>query len=119
MELDYNAIGKCIKIARIQKDMTQEKLAEAIELSPTHLSNIERGNGKVSLTTLVNIANILGVTVDNLLCDNVIKCKPEFEKDIQLLLDDCDDYEIRIIKDMIASLIRTLRKDAHLRKNNE
>lgn len=119
MELDYNAIGKRIKIARIQKDMTQEKLAEAIELSPTHLSNIERGNGKVSLTTLVNIANILGVTVDNLLCDNVIKCKPEFEKDIQLLLNDCDDYEIRIIKDMIAFLIRTLRKDAHLRRNNE
>lgn len=119
MELDYSAIGKRIKIARIQKDMTQEKLAEAIELSPTHLSNIERGNGKISLTTLVNIANILGVTVDNLLCDNVIKCKPEFEKDIQLLLDDCDDYEIRIIKDMIASLIRTLRKDVHLRKNNE
>ena len=57
MELDYKAIGKRIKIARIQKDMTQEKLAEAIELSPTHLSNIERGCGKISLTTLVHIAN--------------------------------------------------------------
>lgn len=119
MELDYNAIGKRIKIARIQKDMTQEKLAEAVDLSPTHLSNIERGNGKVSLTTLVNIANVLGVTIDNLLCDNVIKCKPEFEKDIQILLDDCDDYEIRIVKDMISSLITALRKDANLRKNND
>ena len=82
MELDYKAIGKRIKIARIQKDMTQEKLAEAIELSPTHLSNIERGCGKISLTTLVNIANALSVTVDDLLCDNVIKCKPQFEKDM-------------------------------------
>lgn len=98
--------------------MTQEKLAEAVNLSPTHLSNIERGNGKVSLTTLVNIANILGVTMDDLLCDNVIKCKPEFEKDIQHLLSDCDDYEIRIVKDMIASLIKSLRKDAKLRKCN-
>ena len=40
MELDYKAIGKRIKIARIKADMTQEMLAEKIELSPTHLSNI-------------------------------------------------------------------------------
>lgn len=119
MELDYKAIGKRIKIARIQKDMTQEKLAEAIELSPTHLSNIERGCGKISLTTLVNIANALSVTVDDLLCDNVIKCKPQFEKDIQKLLIDCDDYEIRIVKDMISSLIQSLRKDTRLRKNQK
>ncbi|MFR2692298.1 MAG: hypothetical protein ACLTBV_16105 [Enterocloster bolteae] len=28
MELDYKAIGKRIKIQRIQREMTQEKLAE-------------------------------------------------------------------------------------------
>ena len=99
MELDYNAIGKRIKIARIQSDMTQEKLAEAVDMSPTHLSNIERGNGKVSLAALVNIANVLSVTMDVLLCDNIVKCKPEFEKDIQKLLDDCDEYEIRKRRD--------------------
>lgn len=99
--------------------MTQEKLAEAVDMSPTHLSNIERGNGKVSLAALVNIANVLGVTMDDLLCDNIVKCKPEFEKDIQKLLDDCDEYEIRIVKDMIASLISALRKDAKLRKNTD
>ena len=56
MELDYKAIGKRVKIARIKADLTQEKLAEQIELSPTHLSNIETGSTKVSLTTIVNIA---------------------------------------------------------------
>ena len=40
MELDYKAIGKRIKIARIKADLTQERLAERIEISPTHLSNI-------------------------------------------------------------------------------
>ena len=70
-------------------------------------------------TALVNIANVLGVTMDDLLCDNIVKCKPEFEKDIQKLLDDCNEYEIRIVKDMIASLISALRKDAKLRKNTD
>ena len=52
MELDYKAIGKRIKIARIKADLTQERLAERIEISPTHLSNIETGTTRVSLSTL-------------------------------------------------------------------
>ena len=32
MELDYKAIGKRIKIARIQVDLTQEKLAEYVRV---------------------------------------------------------------------------------------
>jgi transcriptional regulator with XRE-family HTH domain len=83
MELDYKAIGKRIKIARIKADLTQEKLAETIELSPTHLSNIETGTTRVSLTTIVSLANALSVSVDDLLCDSVIKSKIQFEKDIK------------------------------------
>lgn len=35
MELDYKAIGKRIKIARIQMDLTQESLSEIVGISPT------------------------------------------------------------------------------------
>lgn len=115
MELDYKAIGKRIKIARIKADLTQEKLAEMIELSPTHLSNIETGTTRVSLSTIVSLANALSVSVDDLLCDSVIKSKVQFEKDIKDILQDCDDYEIRIIKDMMESMKATLRRDANLR----
>lgn len=116
MELDYKAIGKRIKIARIQVDLTQEKLAEYVNLSPSHMSNIETETTKVSLTTIVNIANALSVSVDDLLCDNVIHAKPQFENDIKLLLDDCDDYEIRIVKDLLSTIIYTLRRDLSLKK---
>ena len=114
MELDYKAIGKRIKIARIKADMTQEMLAEKIELSPTHLSNIETGTTRVSLTTIVSIANGLGITVDDILCDNVIKVRVQIENDIAEILDDCDEYEIRMIKDMAVALKETLRKDKKL-----
>ena len=115
MELDYKAIGKRIKIARIKADLTQERLAELIDISPTHLSNIETGTTRVSLNTIISIANALSVTSDDLLCDNIVMSKVQFEKDIALLLEDCDEYEIRIIKDMIGSLKDTLRRDANLR----
>lgn len=79
------------------------------------MSNIETGTTKVSLTTIVNIANALSVSVDDLLCDNVIHAKPQFENDIKLLLDDCDDYEIRIVKDLLSTIIYTLRRDLSLK----
>ena len=115
MELDYKAIGKRIKIARIKADLTQERLAERINISPTHLSNIETGTTRVSLSTMISIANALSVTSDDLLCDSIVMAKAQFEKDIALLLEDCDEYEIRIVKDMIASLKESLRRDAGLR----
>lgn len=116
MELDYKAIGKRIKIARIKADLTQERLAEMIEISPTHMSNIETGTTRVSLTVIVSLANALSVTVDDLLCDSVIKAKVQFEKDIAGILADCDEYEIRMVKDMAQALVETLRRDASLRK---
>ena len=100
MELDYKAIGKRIKIARIKADLTQERLAEMVEISPTHMSNIETGTTRVSLTAIVSLANALSVTVDDLLCDSVVKSKVQFEKDIAGILADCDEYEIRMVKDM-------------------
>lgn len=116
MELDYKAIGKRIKIARIKADLTQERLAEMVEISPTHMSNIETGTTRVSLTAIVSLANALSVTVDDLLCDSVVKAKVQFEKDIAGILADCDEYEIRMIKDMAKALKETLRRDANLHK---
>jgi transcriptional regulator with XRE-family HTH domain len=82
------------------------------------MSNIETGTAKVSLTTIVKIANALSVTVDDLLCDNLVHAKVPFEQDIQQLLDGCNELEIRLIKDLIESTLNTLRRDANLRGNH-
>ena len=115
MELDYRAIGKRIKIERIKADLTQEKLAEMAGLSPTHMSNVETGSTRFGLTLMVSIANALGVTLDDLICDSVTHARVQFEQDIADILSDCDTYEIRMIADMAQALKDTLRRDAHLR----
>ena len=76
MELDYKALGKRIKIARINADLTQDRLSTILELSPSHMSNIETGTTRISLTALVNIANALGVSVDDLIYDSVVHARP-------------------------------------------
>lgn len=52
MQPDYKLIGKRIKIARIRAGYTQEHLAELVDLSPTHLSNVETGSTRVSRNRL-------------------------------------------------------------------
>ena len=79
------------------------------------MSNIETGSTRVSLTTMVAIANALGVTMDDLMCDNLTHARVQFEQDIADTLADCDEYEIRMIADMAQALKDTLRKDAYLR----
>ena len=72
--MNQKAIGRRIKTARERKRLTQEQLAELIDLSPMHISVIERGVKLPKLETLINIANVLDVSADVLLQD-VIKTK--------------------------------------------
>ncbi len=110
MELDYKAIGVRIKSARAKINMSQERLAELAGLSITHTSHIETGNTKVSLPALVQIANALSFSLDDLVCDSIVKAKDVFENEIIQQVKDCNEYEIRIISDTIKALKESLRK---------
>ena len=69
--MNQKAIGRRIKAAREKKKLTQEQLAELVDLSPMHVSVIERGVKLPKLETLINIANVLDVSADVLLQDVV------------------------------------------------
>ena len=63
-DLDYKTIGKKIKSRRLAMKMTQETIANILDVNPSHISNIERGRSHPSLSSLVKIANILECSVD-------------------------------------------------------
>ena len=69
--MDLKAVGQRIKDAREAKGFTQEDLAAIVDLSPTHVSVIERGLKATKLDTFVAIANALDVSADSLLIDVV------------------------------------------------
>ena len=63
-DLDFKAIGMKIKERRQAVGITQEYIADRLEVNPSHISNIECGRACASLTALVKIANILHCSVD-------------------------------------------------------
>ena len=100
MAIDYDAIGLRIKIARIKAKMTQEKLAEQVGLSTAHISNIETGNTKLGLPTIIHLANVLDVSVDELLCDNIHRSEKIFQNELAELLQGCDAHELHLITEL-------------------
>ncbi len=62
MALDYTIIGQRLKKARMDKKMTQENLAEKLDVSIAFLSRIERGNSHINLKRLSQVCEILGVS---------------------------------------------------------
>ena len=67
MSLDYRMIGKRIKKRREQENLTQEKLAEACDVSEQYISNIERSVSIPSVEVVMRIADALNTTPDEFL----------------------------------------------------
>ena len=72
MTINYSLIGNRIKAARKAKGLSQSELSELIDRSVGYMSYIETGRKKPSLETLIQIANALDVTIDELLSDNLV-----------------------------------------------
>ena len=67
MALDYSVIGSRIKQARLAKNMTQDDLADQIDISVAFLSRVERGNSRVNLKRLNQLCDLLDVSEGYLL----------------------------------------------------
>ena len=107
-------IGEKLKKARIDKKLTQEKLAEKLDVSIAFLSRIERGNSHISLKRLSEVCDILGVTEGYILNSNTLKdisfSSPKIPSlnSIQLLIDCVEaDYELDDAPDIFTSTIES------------
>ncbi len=93
MEIDKKLVGDRIKRRRKATGLTQEALAERIELSKNHLSNIERGRYLPTIQTMLLICDVLGQTPDYYLIgkvsaetDRVSELVKRFPEDSQRIL---------------------------------
>ena len=65
--MDYILMGERIRRYRLKMGLTQEQLAEQIDLSASFLGHIERGSRVASLDTLMRLCKALEITPNDLL----------------------------------------------------
>ena len=107
-DLDYAAIGRRIRNYRKEKGYSQEKLAELINISTTHMSHIETGGTKLSLAVFAAICEVLSVQADHLLHD-VPGDRSDIEEDIIELLESSNVNRLNVYYDMLRSMNKTLK----------
>ena len=93
-------LGKRIKQLRVMRDMTQEQLAEASNVSISFLGNVERGSKNPTVETIYKIANALDVTMSEL---------PSSDTGIQVL-EEPTSVELRRLLSEYSDKIQNLYK---------
>lgn len=102
-EIEKGALGNAIRKARIENKLSQEKLAEMVGITPTHLKHIESEHRKPSVEVLFQIALILHMSIDNIIFQQETFIQYRI-KEIESLLNTCSINELQIILDLIRSI---------------
>ena len=105
MEVDYSVIGERLKKARKDKNITQEQLAEKLDISIAFLSRVERGSSKINLRRLTQICNILGVSESEILTGVSNGSNIYLDNDFSELLKDCSPETKKLIYNVAKVII--------------
>lgn len=73
--MNYESLGGKIKELRISMDLTQAQVAEALNVTPGYISNVENNRTAMSLRILIYYAKLMNITLDSL----VGRIEPEYE----------------------------------------
>lgn len=112
-ELEKNirkTLGRRIREERTQRGWTIEHLAERMDLSPSFLGSVERGERSFSLAKLYAVSELFGVTTDSLIKENLPD--PSRVESFGLLLNELDDSEYRSVYEIARTATRHLKRKA-------
>lgn len=86
-------IGEFISSQRRKKNLTQAALAEKLGITDRAVSKWERGKGLPDVSLMLDLCEIFGITVNELLCGEIISMENSNLKNEQLLLDMAKELE--------------------------
>lgn len=104
MEQRFKEIGMRIREARKAAHLNQAQLSEALDISPSHMSDIENGKINIGLEIFMNITETLQISADWLLRSDIPTVNSLYRNEVDSLFEDCSPQEmqafIRIIKEI-------------------
>lgn len=107
-------IGERVKCAREKLNLTQERFAELINVSPQYISDMERGKTGVSVSTLRKICVALSVSCDILLLGREIE-NSAYSRIVNQVLD-VDPAYLPMLERIIQNYMEAVTLDTRLNK---
>ena len=102
---DYSiALGNAVKEARTESKLTQEQIADMLDIDSRTISQIERGLGNPKLETLYPLIRLLNVDANTIFYSAPKTETPKLDR-LMRLVSTCTEYEahelIRIVNDIL------------------
>lgn len=112
--MDYKIIGRKIANGRIKKGLTQEELAEKIDSNSGYVSNIETAKKRPSLGMLIRIVNVLDLSLDYLIVNEMEN--KQLKDDIQIMelykeIKMLDESDKKLFYNVSSDFIKRLLED--------
>ena len=94
MGVSYSKIGQNIRELRKERGITQQQMAQWLNLSPGYYGKMERGMKKISLDHLSRIGEILDVPIEILVAGAAEEKLPQLNRHLAELTNGCTEAEL-------------------------
>ena len=119
MDQVIKSIGERVRKARLAKHMSQAQLAEALNISPSHMSNIEMGKHAMNVATLYQICDLLDVSADWIVRSDTTEGRAYTADELRQIIDDCSPAEAEALlsvfqfaKERLRDVIQSEKTDS-------
>lgn len=109
--MDRTLLGKRIREERIRSNLTQEQLAELMDVSTTYIGFVERGKRSITLEKLIDLASCLHISIDELLHDIVPATQTADDLQMKALWNHATPDEQSLILSLVKSVLSHTRKN--------
>ena len=106
IDLKLDRIGNIIREARLNQGLTQEELAELVDVTPAYIGHIERNQRSFSLQTLVKLVTELDIDMNYLFSESV----PTSEEQIIIVFKQLIKGKPLQTQEAVLDIVRTALK---------
>lgn len=107
--LDKEDFGNRLRKAREKQGLTRDELAELADMSTNYLGEIERGEKVLGSDKFIRLVIALGVSADELLCNELPSGKPYVFNELTKKLDNLDPSQLKTISDIIDAYLKNIK----------
>ena len=102
-------IGNRIREARKQMNLSQCQLSELLDISPSHMSDIENGKTNIGLDIFMRLTEALRVSADWLLQTDIPHVNTILNNEAYNILADCSSSEAQILLKLLKEIKMAIR----------
>lgn len=106
---DFSIIAKNIKYLREKKGYTQEQLAEAANLSVSHVSKVEAGQRRIGMKSYLAILRALNVNEEDFIVLTTMEEKSNVIKRIREIMQDCSETERNFLLNTLIAIKQNMK----------